>query len=167
MHATMHWSMRIRLFLICYRFLILKWQSIPEFDARFESEVRFCVWVYFSIEFVFFQFFRVYARSWFEFFLLPCTILNPALIVEKILGFKPFRWSILMVNTSQRYPSIFCFFDFSRPSVCNFRLWLWDFSAVWRDLELKIRLNGATSIGFRGLEDGWWEKQKRYQESMI
>ena len=54
MHATMHRCMRIRFLLICDGFLILKRQSIPEFDAGFESEARFCVWVYFSIEFVFF-----------------------------------------------------------------------------------------------------------------
>ena len=113
--------------------------------------------------FFIFWFFRVHARSWFEFFLLPRTILNHALSVGKILRFKPFRWSILMVNTSQRYPSIFWFFDFSRPSACNFRVWLWDFSAVSRDLELKIRLNGGTSIGFRGLEGQSQAKQKRDQ----
>ena len=36
----------------------------------------------------------------------------------------------------------------------NFQLWLWDFSAAWRDLKLKLRLNTATSISFWG--SGCW-----------
>ena len=60
-----------------------------------------------------------------------------------------FQAQIFNARTNLNF-SIFPFFRLCLEA--NFRLWLQDCVAARKDLELKIRLLSAVSIGFRGLE---------------
>ena len=60
-------------------------------------------------------------------------------------SFQCFRHKFLMLDSNRNFSFCFAFFRFYTE--VNFRLSLWDFFAASKDLWLKIKLLGATSIG--------------------